>query len=275
LTPDSEDRVMTPEQTFDPSKLSRDDRESLIVCLSTRIERYQQRLFHALYPVQDEVCRAPANKHFNTGETIYARALYPKHLEFFRAGAKYRERCFMAANRTGKTLGGGYEVSCHPTGLYPDWWEGRRFPGPVRVWVAGRTNETTRDIIQETLLGGITHRGGRKMMTGTGVVPGALLGQPSWKQGVQDLVDTIKVRHASGGWSTLGMEAYNQGRGSFEGTAQHVIWLDEEPPMDVYGECLIRTATTNGIIMLTFTPLSGMSEVVLQFMPAEFRPDMD
>ncbi len=55
---------------------------------------------------------------------------------------------------------------------------------------------------------------------------------------------------------------------------QHVIWLDEEPPADVYGECLIRTMTTNGIIMLTFTPLSGMSAVVLQFMPAEFRPDM-
>ena len=47
-----------------------------------------------------------------------------------------------------------------------------------------------------------------------------------------------------------------------------------EPPADVYGECLIRTATTNGIIMLTFTPLSGLSTVVLQFMPAEFRPDM-
>ncbi len=44
--------------------------------------------------------------------------------------------------------------------------------------------------------------------------------------------------------------------------------------MDVYGECLIRTATTNGIVMLTFTPLAGMSAVVLQFMPAEFRPDM-
>ncbi len=89
-----------------------------------------------------------------------------------------------------------------------------------------------------------------------------------------DLVDTVPVRHASGGWSTLGMKSYQQGHGSFEGTEQHVIWLDEEPPMDVYGECLIRTATTNGIIMLTFTPLSGMSAVVLQFMPAEFRPDM-
>ncbi len=54
------------------------------------------------------------------------------------------------------------------------------------------------------------------------------------------------------------------------------FWLDEEPPLDVYGECLIRTATTNGvgIIMLTFTPLEDMSAVVLQFMPAEFRPDM-
>ena len=26
--------------------------------------------------------------------------------------------------------------------------------------------------------------------------------------------------------------------------------------------------------LLTFTPLEGMSAVVLQFMPAEFRPDM-
>ena len=154
--------------------------------------------------------------------------------------------------------------------MYP----GRRFEQPTRVWAAGKTNETTRDIIQATLLGEVKYRGKRRVVSGTGVVPGAMLSDPSWKQGVSDLVDTIKVRHVSGGWSVLGLKAYNQGRGSFEGTAQHVIWLDEEPPMDVYGECLIRTATTNGIIMLTFTPLSGMSEVVLQFMPAEFRPDM-
>ncbi len=238
-------------------------------------EEQSKRLFYALYPDADEVWRAPANKHFNPGSTIYRRELYPKHLEFFKAGAIYRERCLMAANRVGKTLGGGgYETSCHLTGLYPDWWEGRRFTSPTRVWAAGRTNETTRDIIQATLLGEVAHRGARKVMSGVGVVPGALLGDPTWKQGVQDLVDTIKVRHVSGGWSSLGLKAYNQGRGSFEGTAQHVIWLDEEPPMDVYGECLIRTATTNGVIMLTFTPLEGMSQVVLQFMPAEFRPDM-
>ncbi len=37
----------------------------------------------------------------------------------------------------------------------------------------------------------------------------------------------------------------------------------------------IRTATTDGIIMLTFTPLEGMSEVVLGFLPAEMRPQDD
>ncbi len=75
------------------------------------------------------------------------------------------------------------------------------------------------------------------------------------------------------GWSTLGFKSYQQGRGSFEGTALHGIWLDEEPPEDVYGECLIRTATTDGIVMLTFTPLAGMSEVVMSFMPGEMQID--
>jgi phage terminase large subunit-like protein len=44
--------------------------------------------------------------------------------------------------------------------------------------------------------------------------------------------------------------------------------------MDVYNECLIRTATLNGITMLTFTPLMGLSEVVLSFLPADQQPGL-
>ncbi len=226
-----------------------------------------QSQFYRLFPAQD--MEQP------DGSIIHARHKYAKHLEFFEAGAKYRERCFMAANRVGKTLGaGGYETAAHLTGEYLQWWPGRRFTKPVKWWAAGRTNETTRDIVQATLLGQVT-RDGRKHFDGTGIVPGHALGPVTWKQGVSDLVDTIKVRHVSGGWSVLGFKSYNQGRGSFEGTSQHGIWLDEEPPLDVYGECLIRTATTDGIIMLTFTPLAGMSEVVMGFLPAEMRPQAD
>ncbi len=181
----------------------------------------------------------------------------------------------MCANRTGKTLGGGgYETACHLTGLYPDWWEGRRFPGPISAWAAGDTYESTRDIIQLNLLGEVTWRGGRKAVDGRGIIPGALLGNPIWRAGVKNVVDTIPVRHVSGGWSLLGQKSYDQGRKAFQGTGKHLIWFDEEPPMDVYNEALFRTATLNGITMLTFTPLSGLSEVVLSFLPADQRPDL-
>lgn len=173
----------------------------------------------------------------------------------------------------GKTIAGGYEMACHLTGRYPPWWEGRKFRHPIRAWACGKTNETTRDIVQTTLLGDIEYQGSRKMVDGAGVIPKACIGLHSgsvtWKQGVADLIDTIKIQHVSGGWSKLGLKSYQQGRGAFEGTAQHVIWDDEEPPMDVYGEQMIRTATTKGIMMVTFTPLAGLSDVVQQFLPGE------
>jgi phage terminase large subunit-like protein len=48
-----------------------------------------------------------------------------------------------------------------------------------------------------------------------------------------------------------------------------VVWLDEEPPLDVYVECLVRTMTTGGLVMVTFTPLEGMSDVVMSFLESQ------
>jgi phage terminase large subunit-like protein len=248
--------------------LPRDKREHLALLLDEKRKRERQRRFFDMFPA--ETVRAPggAVAELWDGTELWGRDLYPRHLAFFEAGARYRERCLMAANRVGKTEAASFELTAHLTGLYPDWWRGRRFTKPVRAWAAGKTNETTRDIVQAKLLGDIEGAGTvDKRMTGTGMIPGRLLGKPTWKQGVADLVDTIAVKHVSGGWSKLGLKSYQQGRGSFEGTAQHVIWGDEEPPEDVYGEMLIRTATTNGIVMLTFTPLDGLSAVVRSFMP--------
>jgi phage terminase large subunit-like protein len=248
----------------DLARLSEADAVELLGHLEW-LERYEsQRLFYRLFP--DEDTRQP------DGETFHARRKYERHLEHFAAGRTYRERVLLAANRVGKTVAGAYEVSCHLTGEYPDWWEGRRFEHPVRVWAAGKTNETVRDIVQSALCGTIEHDGGRRRFSGTGLIPGHLLGDVSWRQGVADVADIIRVKHKSGALSSLGLKSYQQGRGSFEGTAQHVIWFDEEPPADVYGEALIRTATTQGITILTFTPLEGMSEVVLSFLPQEMRP---
>jgi phage terminase large subunit-like protein len=228
-------------------------------------KRQSQKAFDKYFPEKDTVDR--------DGEVIHARASYPKHLEFFSAGKKYRERCFLAANRIGKTICGAYEASCHLTGMYPTWWPGRRFTKPVKGWVCGKTNESTRDIVQETLFGPVAYEGANRSFAGTGLIPGRLVGKPTWKAGVQGLADMVMVKHITGGWSVCGVKSYAQGRGAFEGTAQHFIWDDEEPPIDIYGEQLIRLTTTKGIIYITFTPLDGITETVLQFLPADMRPD--
>lgn len=264
----------------DPEQIAEMFSEDMMLALLEQVEaeRDDERFgkFKNLFPDMADCLSVDqeGNRFKQVGEwRFYARDYYQKHLDFFRQGATYRARCLMAANRVGKTFSaGGYEVACHLTGDYPIWWPGRRFRHPVRVWSCGKTNETTRDIVQTTLLGDVEYLGARKHVDGSGVIPreriGLSPGQITWKQGVPDLIDTIRIRHVSGGWSKLGLKSYQQGRGSFEGTAQHVIWDDEEPPMDVYGEQIVRTATTKGILLLTFTPLEGMSDVVQQFLPS-------
>ncbi len=241
--------------------------------------RQSERLFYKIFPDSNELWNGLSilDGLMEPGQLIHAREHYAKHVEFFDAGAKYRERCFMCANRVGKTLaGGGYETACHLTGDYPHWWTGRKFKGPISAWVAGDTYQTTRDVIQLNLLGQVAWNAqGRKIMDGRGIIPGHALGTPIWHSGIQNVIDQIPIKHVTGGWSLLGQKSYDQGRKAFQGTGKHVIWFDEEPPMDVYNEALIRTATLDGITMLTFTPLSGLSEVVLSFMPADQRPDID
>jgi phage terminase large subunit-like protein len=193
------------------------------------------------------------------------RELYPKHTEFFAAGPTHRERLMLAANRVGKTEGvGGYEMALHLTGQYPEWWNGRRFDGPVRAWAAGDTGKTVREILQHKLLGPVG-------AWGTGLIPGDSISRiVRGTGGVADTVEIVYVRHSSGADSTLIFKSYDQRREAFQGTEQDVIWLDEEPSLEIYTECLLRTMNTgrgDGMIMLTFTPLMGMSEVVLTFLP--------
>ncbi len=178
----------------------------------------------------------------------------------------------MAANRVGKTWGvGGYETALHLTGRYPPWWPGRRFDRSISAWVGGDTKTTTRDIIQHALLG--VGGEGASGELGTGLIPGDdILGNPSSMQGVPGAFDTVIVQHATGGRSTLQFKSYDQGRKTWQGTKKDLMWLDEEPPIDVYEEAMIRLTATdgaseNGLMICTFTPLLGLSKVALKFLP--------
>jgi phage terminase large subunit-like protein len=252
--------------------LSEDKKKELLLLLEERDRRLSKRGFYHLFPETDTVWEGPKTVLFNRGEKIYARARYTKTAEFFEACGKYREVGIMAGNRTGKTVQAGYLMAACLTGLYPDWWQPhwKRYDGPIEAWIAGTTNETTRDILQRKLFGPVAIMpNGRKGLSGTGIVPGELIiNPPVWKAGVVDLIDSVGIRHADGGVSYAGMKSYNQGRLSFEGTEKNLIWGDEEMPLDIFGECVIRTMTVKGgLIVLTFTPLNGLSDTAIGFMP--------
>src|SRR5579864_1223282 len=129
------------------------------------------------------------------------RALYPKHIEFFAAGKERRERAFLAGNRCGKTIAGAYETTVHLTGLYPEWWDGRRFEHPIWAWAAGESGKTVRDGLQMKVLG----QPGR---FGTGMIPLDKLLKWAAKPGVPDAIESVQIRHASGGVSELAFKSF-------------------------------------------------------------------
>lgn len=185
---------------------------------------------------------------------------HEKQKTLHKLSATCRERLFLAGNRVGKTFGGAHEGAMHLTGIYPAWWEGRRFKDPVDGWAASDTSETTRDILQKEYIG-IPDKG----VLGA-IHPSLIIGNPSARRGVASAVDTVLIKHSSGGVSQLGFKSFDQGRAKFQGTRRHFIHLDEEPPQDVYDECFMRTADTDGsgsgIILMTMTPLGGLTPLI-------------
>lgn len=192
---------------------------------------------------------------------------YAKQREFHEAGG-YRERLFMAGNQLGKTMGGAAECAMHLTGEYPGWWQGRRFERPVILIAGSESAELTRDGVQRLLMGPPD----REEEWGTGFIPQAAIVSRTRRMGVSNALDTVTVKHVSGGASTLYLKSYDQGRSKWQANTVDFVWFDEEPPEDVYFEGITRTNATKGSVMVTFTPLKGMSSVVARFLLEE-SPD--
>ena len=168
----------------------------------------------------------------------------------------------ISANRVGKSEALAYAAMVFSTGQYPHWWEGKRFNKPVNVLIAGETGKLVRDSIQMKLMGPPSD-------IGSGMLPKSVIQDYRPKAGIPDAIDTVQVLHTSGRASIIQFQSYDQGREAFQATERDVVIEDEEPPMAIHSEAVIRTMTTQGVIMLGFTPLKGVSEVVLSLQEKE------
>ncbi len=191
---------------------------------------------------------------------------YPTQLAFFAAGSsELHQRLIYGGNQTGKTLSAGFEVALHATGLYPDWWQGKRFTKPIRIWAVGESGQLVRDTLQKKLCGDDE--------IGTGLVPLECFGKrPVSVPGGTGAIDTMFITHQTDGiadgTSSLSFKSYEQRREKLQSESLDLIWCDEKPDEDIYSELLARTSATDGHIIVSFTPVGagGSSGLTYKFL---------
>lgn len=180
---------------------------------------------------------------------------------FFKTGSASR-RGILAANRVGKTVSTCYETAMHLTGLYPDWWEGYRFEHSITCMVAGEGWSQVALVLQNELLG--TQDVKITENLGTGAIPRDCIVTTTMRNDGANCIG-VEIRHKSGANSYLLFANYTQEVRQLQGFKLNLAVFDEQPPDDFFSEVVTRTATTQGKVLCSFTPLKGLNGLVSKF----------
>ena len=186
---------------------------------------------------------------------------FEHQLRFFETGASER-RGILAANRIGKTVSTCYETACHLTGQYPEWWTGYRFTKPITCMVAGEGWSQVALVLQNELLG--TQDVKITDNLGTGVIPRDCIVVDTMRNDGANCIG-VEIRHVSGSNSYLLFANYTQEVRQLQGFKLNLAVFDEQPPDDFFSEIVTRTATTQGKVLCSFTPLKGLNGLVSKF----------
>ena len=171
-------------------------------------------------------------------------------------------RGILAANRIGKTVSTCSETAMHLTGQYPDWWSGHRYHKPITCMVAGEGWSQVALVLQQELLG--TPDIKLRDNIGTGMIPRDAIVQDTMRGDGANCIG-VEILHATGGRSYLLFANYTQEVRQLQGFKLDLAVFDEQPPDDFFSEIVTRTATTQGQIMCSFTPLKGLNGLVSKF----------
>jgi phage terminase large subunit-like protein len=75
----------------------------------------------------------------------------------------------------------------------------------------------------------------------------------------------VEIKHSSGTNSYLVFANYTQEVRQMQGFKLNIAVFDEQPPDDFFSEIVTRTATTQGQVLCSFTPLKGLNGLVSKF----------
>ena len=144
-------------------------------------------------------------------------------------------RCLFWGNRTGKTEWGGQEAVRFATGQHPN----KELIVPNEGWIVCPSFDLQIDSTQKKLANYL----------GTNDIQHIdYLHSGIWKN----------VRLKNG--SLITFKSYEQGKEKFQSAGKRWIWFDEEPPSDIYEECVVRQEAGIPLDMwITMTPVNGMT----------------
>lgn len=161
-----------------------------------------------------------------------------------------REAWAVCGNRTGKTVSTWIKYFSYMAGIDPLTKEPlpADFPdkrGHIDGWIVSDTEDTSRDIIQRTLVREVLGE------DESGFLWNFVDDSCSWTEtgGWKD------NRFATTNGSRTTFKFATQRRRTFQGTSRNLIWADEEQPKDIMEECEARVVDCNGFLWGTLTPV--------------------
>lgn len=174
-----------------------------------------------------------ASRHPN----VHGYQPHPKQELFHSSVARGRQ--FIGGNRSGKTVGGGVEMVNKLRGEDP--FKPVKHPPPVECRAVGVDFD---------------HGVAKIMMPEIARwLPPSFLKNGSWEDSYDKQLRTLTLTNGS----TLEFMSYEQDLEKFAGTSRQYVWFDEEPPEDIFNECLMRLIDVAGDWWMTMTPVEGMT----------------
>lgn len=157
--------------------------------------------------------------------------------KFHRSTSK--GKLYIGGNRSGKTVGGGAEAVMRLTHSHP--FRTDLQGGPIR----GRmVSVDIEEGIKKIAIPEVKRW-----------LPSRFLKNGLWEDSYDKQSRTLSLTNGS----FLEFMSYEQAVEKFAGTSRHFCWFDEEPPKEIFNECLMRLVDTDGDWWITMTPLIEMS----------------
>jgi len=158
-----------------------------------------------------------------------------KILEFWKSPAK--NKVLLGGNRSGKTENCAIEVIWHLLGEHPF----LEVPEPPVRWRIHLVNfAKLKEVIEEKF---------------AKYLPESLLWGGSWRTAYNQRFNILRLKNGS----TVSFTTHRHTIRELEGASLHGVWIDEECPEEQYRAMRFRLLDTNGKILVSATPLDGIT----------------